>query len=330
MQLSSTVNHGIVQNLDRLCGSTTNTYSFKSKMADLNDALDWYCQVAFKADGQWNFDDINETSPPIDSQNIVSGTNRYKMSAFSEKILNLLKLEVLDSAGNGHGLIPETLDSFGNVVGNESGRMGNVSADSFDKTYVNAPSGMPTHYIKYGDFIYLRPKPDYSIASGLKAYFNRAANKFEFVPVTVTAATNIFSATSHGLVAGDTIIFETDGTIPTGLTADTQYYVISDSLTSNAFKVSTTLGGSEVDVTNAQTASNHAFLKTSGEPGIASIHHVALVRKAALQYLIYNSSPKIGILPQLVAQDEKMIAEYFGRRDKDMVKRLISVLQDNR
>lgn len=303
------------QLMDRLASSTTNTYSFKAKVADLNDALDWYCQNAFKADGQWSFDDQNETSPPIDTQNLVSGTNRYKVGTFTEKIFNLLKLEVLDSAGLGRELTPETLNSL---------------PGSFQELYLNATSGVPTNYIKYGDFIYLRPNPNYNIASGLKAYFNRTASKFTFNSVTVNAGTDLFTSASHGLVAGDTVIFETDGTIPTGLTADATYYVIAGGLTTDDFKVSTTLGGAAVDVTNAQTSSNHCFLKTSAQPGIPESHHVCLVRRAALNFLNYTTSSKLGTLPSLVARDEIIIGEYYGGRDKDLVKRLTPVSQNTR
>lgn len=329
MLLSSTVNHGLFQTMDRLCGSTTNTYPLKAKIADLNEALDWYTEIAFKADGNWNFDDLNQTSPPIDTQNIVSGTNRYKFSAFTQDILNLLRLEILDSDGNGLSLYPETLDSFGNVVGNESGAIGTLKG-SFDKVYINAPSGIPTHYIKYGDFIYLRPNPNYSEASGLKAYFNRAASKFSFVSCQPEADDDLITATGHGLVAGDTVVFEVDssGTMPGNLTADTQYYVISSGLTSNVFKVSTTLGGSAVNISSDGT--NVHFLKTSAEPGIVSVHHIALAQKASLQYLIYNSSPKTGVLPTLVAQSERKISDFFGRRDKDFNKRIAPVNQNNK
>ena len=188
MLFSSPQNNGLVQELDRLCSSTINTYTLKDKVSDLNMALDWYAEIAFKADGNWNFDDINNTNPPIDTQSIVSGTNKYKVSSFTEKIINLLKLEVANSTGTFLNLTPETIDELNG---------------SFDDVYLNADSGTPTHYIKYGDYIYLRPKPDYNYASGLKAYFNRAASKFSFTSVTATAATDLLNATGHGLSSGE-------------------------------------------------------------------------------------------------------------------------------
>lgn len=316
MYLYSTINRGLVQRLDKLCDTDIISYPLKDKVADLNDALDWYFSVAFDADGQWKFDDINQTSPPIDTQNIVSGTNRYKFSSFTEKILNLIKLEVLDSDGNGLILIPETLEDL---------------SGSFEELYLDSGNtGTPTHYIKYGDFIYLRPFPDYSETNGLKAYFNRPASKFEFVSCVAEADDDTITAVAHGLSAGDTVIFETDGTIPTGITADTQYYVISSGLTADVFKVSATLGGSAINIT-ADGTGNH-FIKTSKEPGIPEIHHQFLPHKAALNQSFYSTimNPKLNVITGLLAQDELEIRKFFANRTKDMSHRLTPRYQDNR
>lgn len=71
---------------------------------------------------------------------------------------------------------------------------------------------------------------------------------------TVTIATPaVFSLTSHGLVAGDQVYFTTTGALPTGLTANTIYFVISAGLTSSAFEVSATRGGSAINTTGTQS-----------------------------------------------------------------------------
>lgn len=331
MLLSDTFNEGIVQRLNRLTATTDNIYPYKAKMGDLNAALDWYFGLAFKSDGRWTFDDINQTNPPIDTQNIVSGTNRYKISAFTEKIIDLIKLEILDSSGAGHNLYPEMIDSLGNVVpganflGVTTGVIGPTFGNSFQQLYLNAPAGLPTNYCKFGDFIYLRPNPNYSLAAALKAYFNRPALKFNFTSATVTIATpGVFSATAHGLVAGDTVILETDGALPTGLSVDTQYFVISSGLTANAFELSATLGGSAINTSGSQSG-NHVFLKTSISPGIITPHHPMLVRKAANEYLNINNSFKLGTLPAEVAQDELTITAYFTKRGKDLRSRMTTM-----
>lgn len=84
---------------------------------------------------------------------------------------------------------------------------------------------------------------------------------------TVTIASPaVFSATAHGLVANDTVVFATTGALPTGLTAGTTYYVIAAGLTADAFQVSTSQGGSAVNTTGTQSGT-HTFKPTLGMAG---------------------------------------------------------------
>lgn len=72
--------------------------------------------------------------------------------------------------------------------------------------------------------------------------------------VNCTAAiSDLISVVAHGLVAGSMVQFKA-GTLPSPLTADTVYYVIASGLTADVFKVSTTDGGSAVDITTTGTA----------------------------------------------------------------------------
>lgn len=75
-------------------------------------------------------------------------------------------------------------------------------------------------------------------------------------PFTADAGTNLLTSTTHGLVADTPVRFTSDTTLPAGLAAATTYYVIASGLTADAFKVSTTLGGSEVDLTDAGTGAH--------------------------------------------------------------------------
>ena len=83
-----------------ICGDiTTNDYPIEEITRRFNFALDTYFSWAFEADGQMPYDDFNETSPPIESQDIVSGTNRYQLEDFTNKVQNIIKVELLDSDG---------------------------------------------------------------------------------------------------------------------------------------------------------------------------------------------------------------------------------------
>lgn len=60
------------------------------------------------------------------------------------------------------------------------------------------------------------------------------------VTFTVTIATPaVFTANNHGLVAGQVLRLFTTGALPTGLTANTNYYVSSTGLTQNTFELAT-------------------------------------------------------------------------------------------
>lgn len=64
------------------------------------------------------------------------------------------------------------------------------------------------------------------------------------------AADDIFSP-AHGFTAGQSVAFwPTIGAVlPTGISEDTEYFVIAAGLTTDAFRVSTTLGGSTINIT---------------------------------------------------------------------------------
>ncbi len=80
---------------------------------------------------------------------------------------------------------------------------------------------------------------------------------------TVTVATPaVFTRVAHGLVAGDTVRFTTTGTLPTGLSLNTVYYIIAAGLTADAFEVSTTLAGSAVNTSGSQSGV-HTLYKTT-------------------------------------------------------------------
>lgn len=82
--------------------------------------------------------------------------------------------------------------------------------------------------------------------------FSKAAIQFAETTqaVTLTASSDLIGLTAHGFSAGDIVVLPTVVT-STGIAALTKYYVIATSMTSNAFKVSTTSGGSAVDITGS-------------------------------------------------------------------------------
>lgn len=80
------------------------------------------------------------------------------------------------------------------------------------------------------------------------------------ISATFTAAvTNIITSNAHGLSNEDCIRFTTTTTLPAGLSLATNYYVRD--VTTNTFKVSATLGGAEVDITDTGTGTHTYVLQ---------------------------------------------------------------------
>lgn len=322
---------GLADEIDRICGTTSNNYSNFDKVARINQALERYYFLAQQASRQWLFDDHDNTSPPIETQDIVSGTGRYKFTSFTSEVLDLLRVEILDSNAKGVSLIQETIDDLGvPSLGSTSGKLSYSTNDTFQARYLDTSNtGTPTHYCKFGDFIYLTPIPDYSETSGLKIYFGRMPTKYSFVTVTITEANpGVCTATAHGLSNQDSVIFETDGTLPTNITADTAVYYVINKAT-DTFQLCTTAGGSTaVNTSGSVMSGNHKFLKVNKEPGIPSIHHPYLARYAALQFLIEKNLRQANALSQMVQADEASITRFIASRGKD-IRPHLSVRQEN-
>lgn len=71
---------------------------------------------------------------------------------------------------------------------------------------------------------------------------------------TITIASPaVITFASHGLTANDIVQFTTTGTLPTGILANTSYYVLAAGLTTNTFEISSTAGGTPIVTTGSQS-----------------------------------------------------------------------------
>ena len=83
--------------------------------------------------------------------------------------------------------------------------------------------------------------------------------------VTITIGTNAtIGWANHGLGADYPVKFTTTGTLPTGITAGTTYYVLSDSLSTNSFRISATPGGAAITTSGTQSGTHKAICAPFG------------------------------------------------------------------
>lgn len=84
-------------------------------------------------------------------------------------------------------------------------------------------------------------------------YGSRAYSVF-----TITIASpGVITKNKHGLATDDRVSFITTGALPTGLSADTYYFVLYS--TADTFKVSATKGGSAINTSGSQSGTHYYF-----------------------------------------------------------------------
>lgn len=83
--------------------------------------------------------------------------------------------------------------------------------------------------------------------------------------VTISnASPAVVSWTSHGLTAGDLVQFTTTGSLPTGLSINTSYYVLPSGLTANAFQLAASPGGTAINTSSAGSGTHTGGMNTTG------------------------------------------------------------------
>ena len=117
---------------------------------------------------------------------------------------------------------------------------------------------------------------------------------------TITIANPaVFTKSNHGLKQRDRVKFSTTGSLPTGLSASTTYYVLSAGLTLNTFGLSASPNGSAI-ITSGSQSGTHTLTKISTTyGGIASFNSIPLT--VSLNSL--NSIWEITTLAQVQSSD---------------------------
>jgi hypothetical protein len=151
-----------------------------------NEALNSIASLIMQSDNRWQWDDINDTDFPVATTNLVTTLNSEQQDySFDVTFLKILRVEVLDSAGNWTKLQPiDQSDIY------------DQSLTDFLKT-----AGQPLYYDKVGNSVFLYPKPlatAVTSANGLKVYFQRPPSYFTASDTTKQPG---FNSLYHRLVA---------------------------------------------------------------------------------------------------------------------------------
>ncbi len=177
MNFSDTTNKdGILQkcelylfgsNYGSITGSTVRLAEFTGLS---NDAMDNVSDILLNSDNTWQWDDTNNTDFPIATSDLVNGQKDY---SFASTFLKIERVEALDSTGSYYPLYPIDTADFKQM---------NITETEYSTT-----NGLPIHYDKIGNSIFLYPQPDttqVTATDGLKVRFQRAGSYFATTDTT--------------------------------------------------------------------------------------------------------------------------------------------------
>lgn len=173
---NTSTRQGIIELLEDLTttqSATTSSYPIATKTRDINNALAKYTQLAISSQGRWQFDDTNHTDYPIIKTNLVSGQQDYSFTVDENgnQILDIERVEILDSASIGHELRPLDIKDLDGTAMTEFMKNG----------------GIPVYYDKTANGIVLYPAPNYNGTNALKIYTSRTPSYFASTDTTKKA-----------------------------------------------------------------------------------------------------------------------------------------------
>jgi hypothetical protein len=160
----TTTRTGIVQLLEDLTGTqNVSSYSTAVKIRDINLAFDDYQNMVKKVAGTWQADDSNHTKYPNMKFDLTSGQQDYTFEVDEQgnQVQDIYRVECKDANGRWYLLNPVDEMDFTEAI-----------------SQIDTESGTPTEYWKTANGIFLKVKPDYTQADGIRMFFTRSPNYF--------------------------------------------------------------------------------------------------------------------------------------------------------
>jgi hypothetical protein len=164
---------GMIQMCEDLCGFDSGDISGNANLLRrftrlMNDRYGVVSNKVWKASGDWQFDDKNQTTLPSATTTLVANQQDYQLPSTAQKIE---RVEVMNVDGNYIQLRPF----------DES----EIEGTAMSEWYKDA--GMPVYYDLKGESLILYPKPGagyVTLAAGLKIYVSRNIVQFNSTATT--------------------------------------------------------------------------------------------------------------------------------------------------
>lgn len=133
----------------------------------INEAFDRLMPLLLSYCDKPRWDDLNHTDLPIATLNIVSGQSDYSV-ATDDNSLNILNLTGLSILPSSTATLYVELER---MTMDDPRAQAAMSPNSTD-------TAIPTHFLEVGNTVFLHPQPNYSVAAGIKIFFERDPSYF--------------------------------------------------------------------------------------------------------------------------------------------------------
>lgn len=180
MQFSNTSSKdGIIQDCEFLCGLgdafiSGNATLLKQFTALINRGGDEVVSDIIMNEGEWEWDDTNQTTTPTGTQNLTNGTSDYLLPAgtIDNTVIRLVQVEIKDVAGNYYVL--QNIDQ--------------TQLPETSLTTLFSTSGRPQYYQRFGKYLRILPAPDngvtVTLTNGLRVTLERSQVEFASTDTT--------------------------------------------------------------------------------------------------------------------------------------------------
>lgn len=169
----------IVADIDFLANSDPTTYLIADKVRNCNNWIDVAIEAIMSADGRWQWDDPNQIDLPRATTQLNANQGQYN---FDPTWLMVERIEVQDTSANWQVLTPiDQSDIKGQGIPN------------FQST-----PGVPKEFDVDGENIFLYPSPSYTLAGGMKIYFQR---KPVYLTISSTSTIPAFVSTYNRIIS---------------------------------------------------------------------------------------------------------------------------------
>lgn len=225
-------------------------YLFLENHENLSIAANSFSAISTDSAGvQFIFDNLS-------GNNVNVSFSHTNMEVFSSGLRNYFIQELQDSD-------EETTLADADILPVRSSSLGKLIKITWGNFKVVIQAALADLFVPTGSYKMMAgrsaPNSAYYICDGTNKTRSSDLDLFNYLnesignPTLSIASPCVVTLNNHGLQIGERFFFETSGALPTNVSANTEYYVLSSGYTANSFQFAASAGGSAINSSGTQS-----------------------------------------------------------------------------